>query len=238
MGFENRAGPGRLDRFPRTISGVLPGLLSLPHRGWDEGRAQPDRRSNPYAARKLSCRRRDWRRFEVSLVRGASVKARMRALSIVEVEIAAQRRASFRDRVVGFELYLLVFYGFPEPLDENIVAPGAPAVHADGDPVREQDAGERLAGELAALVGIENFRFAMFADGLLQRLDAKAGLHRDRHTMGEHTPGEPIDDRDQIDEAARHRDIGNIRRPDLIGPLDLHAAQQIGINLVARRGFR
>jgi ribose/xylose/arabinose/galactoside ABC-type transport system permease subunit len=34
-----RAGPGRLDRFPRTISGVLPGLLSLPHRGWDEGRA-------------------------------------------------------------------------------------------------------------------------------------------------------------------------------------------------------
>ena len=45
-------------------------------------------------------------------------------------------------------------------------------------------------------------------------------------------------DGDEIDEAARHRDIGDIRRPDLIGPLDLHAAQQIGINLVARRGFR
>src|SRR6202051_5164117 len=132
-----RAGSGCLDRFPRTISGVLPGLLSLPHRGWDEGRAQPDRRSNPYAARKLSCRRRDWRRLEVSLVRGASVKARMRALSIVEVEIAAQRRASLCDRVVGFEIYLLVFHGFPEPLDENVVAPGALAVHADGDPVRE-----------------------------------------------------------------------------------------------------
>ena len=35
----DRAGSGCLDRFPRTISGVLPGLLSLPHRGWDEGRA-------------------------------------------------------------------------------------------------------------------------------------------------------------------------------------------------------
>jgi len=34
-----RAGSGHLDRFPRTISGVLPGLLSLPHRGWDGGRA-------------------------------------------------------------------------------------------------------------------------------------------------------------------------------------------------------
>ena len=36
---DHRAGSGCLDRFPRTISGVLPGLLSLPHRGWDEGRA-------------------------------------------------------------------------------------------------------------------------------------------------------------------------------------------------------
>jgi len=37
--LRDRAGSGCLDRFPRTISGVLPGLLSLPHRGWDEGRA-------------------------------------------------------------------------------------------------------------------------------------------------------------------------------------------------------
>jgi hypothetical protein len=35
----DRAGSGHLDRFPRTISGVLPGLLSLPHRGWGGGRA-------------------------------------------------------------------------------------------------------------------------------------------------------------------------------------------------------
>ena len=90
----------------------------------------------------------------------------MRTLSIVEVEIATQRGASLRDRVVGFEIHLLVFHGFPEPLDENVVAPGALTVHADGNPVREQDAGERLAGELAALVGVEDLRPAMFADGL------------------------------------------------------------------------
>ena len=52
----NRAGSGRLDRFPRTISAVLPGLLSLPHRGWDEGRSPtggptPMRRGNFHAAR-------------------------------------------------------------------------------------------------------------------------------------------------------------------------------------------
>jgi hypothetical protein len=34
-----RDGPGCLDSFPRTISGVLPGLVSLPYRAWDGGRA-------------------------------------------------------------------------------------------------------------------------------------------------------------------------------------------------------
>ena len=40
----DRAGSGCLDRFPRTISGVLPGLLSLPHRGVGrrEGVARPE----------------------------------------------------------------------------------------------------------------------------------------------------------------------------------------------------
>ena len=41
---ELRAGSGCLNRFPRTISGVLPGLLSLPHRvgGRREGVARPE----------------------------------------------------------------------------------------------------------------------------------------------------------------------------------------------------
>ena len=46
-----------------------------------------------------------------------------------------------------------------------------------------------------------------------------------------------VDDRRQVDEAARHRDVGDVHRPDLVGPLDLHPAQEIGIDLVARRGF-
>ncbi len=36
-----RAGSVCLDRFPRTISGVLPGLLSLPHWGWTKGGRSP-----------------------------------------------------------------------------------------------------------------------------------------------------------------------------------------------------
>src|SRR5277367_2458074 len=52
----SRAGRGCLDRFPRTISGVLPGLLSLPHRGGTKGGRSPTggptpmRRGNFHAA--------------------------------------------------------------------------------------------------------------------------------------------------------------------------------------------
>src|SRR5271165_3087826 len=88
----------------------------------------------------------------------------MGALTIEEVEIPAQRRARLGDGVVGLEVDLLVLHRPPEPLDEDVVAPGALAVHADGDPVRLEDAGERLAGELAALVAVENLGLAVFAD--------------------------------------------------------------------------
>ena len=48
-------------------------------------------------------------------------------------------------------------------------------------PCFEQHAGEGDAGELAALVGVENLRLAVLGQGLLQRLDAEVRLHRDRH---------------------------------------------------------
>ena len=134
----------------------------------------------------------------------------MGALTIEKVEVPAQRSARFCDGVVGLEVDLLVLHRSPEPLDEHVVAPGALAVHADGDPVLLKDAGERLAGELTALVAVENLRLAMFADGLLESLDAEAGLHRDRYPMRKHAPSEPVDDSDEIDEAARHRDIDDV----------------------------
>jgi hypothetical protein len=55
--------------------------------------------------------------------------------------------------------------------------------------------------------------------------------------MRQDPPAEDIDDGGQIDEAARHGNVGDVRRPDLIGPFDLHPAQKIRIDLVTRRGF-
>ena len=75
----------------------------------------------------------------------------MRSAAIIEVQVAADRSAGLADVVLGSEVHLLVFDAAPQPLDEDVVPPGALAVHADGDLVFGQHAGECRASELAAL---------------------------------------------------------------------------------------
>src|SRR3954452_25529624 len=97
----------------------------------------------------------------VGSIRRLPVKARVRSAGIVEAEIPADRGAGLGDRVVSSEVDLLVLDRSPEPLDEDVVAPGTLAVHADGDAVPGQHAREGLAGELAALIGVEDLRPAV-----------------------------------------------------------------------------
>jgi hypothetical protein len=51
----------------------------------------------------------------------------------------------------------------PQPLDEDVVPPGALAVHADGNTVVGQH-----AGELAGLIRVEDFRLAVTSESLGQ----------------------------------------------------------------------
>ncbi len=115
--------------------------------------------------------------------------------TVVEIEVAADPGACFRDRGVGVEIHLLVFYRAPEALHEHIVPPASPAVHADGDFLALEDAGEVDAGELAALVGIEDVWFSEARQRFLQCLDAKAGVERDRQPPSQYAPAEPVDER-------------------------------------------
>src|SRR5258705_11199075 len=104
----------------------------------------------------------------------------MWAPAVIKVEIAADRCAGVTDAVIGPQIHLLVFDAAPQPLDEDVVAPGALAVHADRDPVFDQHASECRAGELAALISVEDFRLAVASESVLKRLDAERRLHRDR----------------------------------------------------------
>src|SRR5262249_40281017 len=95
----------------------------------------------------LDCRA-ERQRVAVGLVGRASVNARM---GPPEVDVAAERSSRLTDAVVGPQIHLLVFDAAPEALEKHVVAPRAPAVHADRNLVLDQDVGEGGTRELAAL---------------------------------------------------------------------------------------
>src|ERR1035437_2464127 len=95
--------------------------------------------------------------------------SRMWTAAIIKVEISADRVARLADGFVGSQIDLLVFDAAPQPFDEHIVPPSPFAVHADGDAVPGEHAGEGRAGKLRALVGVEDLRLAVYRHGLHRR---------------------------------------------------------------------
>ena len=62
---------------------------------------------------------------------------------------------------------------------------------ANTDTGRLQAPGEGEAGELAALIGVENLRLAVAGQRLIERLDAKARVQGVRQPPGQHMPTRP-----------------------------------------------
>src|SRR5436853_5123277 len=91
----------------------------------------------------------------VGLARCAVAQALVLALLVIKAEPGADAGLGLGDTGIGVEVDLLVFEAAPQPLDEDVVHVAA---HADGDRVALQGVGEIVAGELAALVGIEDLR--------------------------------------------------------------------------------
>src|SRR5215471_16739700 len=94
----------------------------------------------------------------VGLTRRAIAQALVLALLIIKAEPGADADLGLGDTGIGVEVDFLVFEAAPQPLDEDVVHVAALAIPADGDRVALQGVGEIVAGELAALVGIEDLR--------------------------------------------------------------------------------
>src|SRR5215467_12486331 len=114
--------------------------------------------------------------FLVNLPRRAITEALMLTLLIVETEPGADAGPGLGDGCIGIEVDFFVFEAAPQPLDKDVVHAAALAVHADHDAMPLQGAGKVVTGELAPLVGIEDFRPAMARERFLERLDAKIGV--------------------------------------------------------------
>ena len=102
-------------------------------------------------------------------------------MSALLVVVADPLPKAFSQSATGIKrahLKVLMLDGPPQPLDEDVILAAAPAVHADGHVVLLEYLGEGRAGELSALVGIEDFRRILAAQGLVERFDTKGGLQR------------------------------------------------------------
>src|SRR5207344_3105886 len=86
---------------------------------------------------------------EVELIRRLPVQGRMGSARVVEGEVRRQARTCCAHRLIGLEVHLLVLDASPQPLDEDVVAPGTLAVHAGADAALTQNVDELDAGELA-----------------------------------------------------------------------------------------
>ena len=128
----------------------------------------------------------------------------------------------------------LVFQAAPQPLDEHVVHPTAPAVHRDAHRRRLQQPGELRRGELAALIGVEDLRPTEACQRFLCSFNAKLHVQCVRQPPGQHLPGRPVHHRNKVKKAPMHRDIRDIRAPHLVRPVDRQPSQQIRIHPVAR----
>ncbi|CAI09262.1 hypothetical protein ebA5509 [Aromatoleum aromaticum EbN1] len=97
----------------------------------------------------------------------------VRPAFVVEAQVGAQVGLGLGDAVIGLEVHLFVFHALPQPLDEDVVAPAALAVHADLDAVVFEQVGEIGAGELASLIGVEDLRAAVAMQRFAHRIEAE-----------------------------------------------------------------
>src|SRR5215212_11563066 len=85
-------------------------------------------------------------------------------LLVIKAQPAANASARLRNRAIGFDEHVLVLQATPQPLDEDVVQKATLAIHADPDPTAFQLIKETHAGELHALIGVENLGLTMSGD--------------------------------------------------------------------------
>src|SRR5262245_11923398 len=157
----------------------------------------------------------------------------MKALPIVELKISTQARDGLRRGFVITDVDVFVFDASPEPLNEDVVQRPASPIHTDGDLALFENPGERATGELRTLIRVEDLRLRHLQRSV-QRAHTELAFHRCRDFPTEYIARVPVDDRDQISETADQTNVRDVAAPNLVHSPDLHAAQQIRINLMAR----
>src|SRR5690606_30854610 len=107
----------------------------------------------------------------------------------------------------------------------------------DADGVTGEQADEGASGELRSLIGVEDLGLAVAVDGLLHGLDAEVCRERVADAPCEHLAAVPVHYCEQVHEATGHRDVGDVRRPDLVWLVDQEPSEQVREHGVMRMAF-
>ena len=119
----------------------------------------------------------NFHRYRVKyLCRCPVTKCLVGTLGVVETEIATDPDLGIFSILICFQIHFFVLHCPPQPFYEEIVTISPFPIHADSHSMSLKETSECFAGELGALVGIEDFRSA-FLESPLQCLDTEAGVH-------------------------------------------------------------
>ena len=136
----------------------------------------------------------------------------------------------FKTIISRVEIDVIILQGLPEPFYPDIIQSTAFAIHRDtnfflGKVLRPQG-----TGVLAALVAVYDLRLSIFCNCILQHVLTSLCTHGVTNTPTDDLAAIHVNDGCHIHKAFLHRDIGNIRTPDLIAMGDVQALQQVRLN--------
>ena len=115
---------------------------------------------------------------------------------------------------IGFQINVSLLDRAPQPFDEDVVHEAAASVHRNATPAAAA-CRRSLGGESRALIGIENPRLS--TEAAPPPAPPRRSSHRWCSTAATpEPPARPVDDRHQIEEAARHRDVGHVGRRHVV----------------------
>lgn len=144
----------------------------------------------------------------IHLIWDTSVKSLMFSPPVIEVHPPLNASAGLGHGVVGVKIGFLIFETAPQALNEDVIHLAPLSIHADLYAMLLECSGEYFAGELTALVSIENVGWAILRQRLVESLDAERRVEGVGQPPGKH-----------------FRDVCDIGAPDLIGPLNRETTQ-------------
>lgn len=155
----------------------------------------------------------------------------MRSPITIALKVARQTILQRGDSGVIVQVDFIILDSPPEPLDEDVVQITTAPIHTDANTSRQKLAGKSVRSKLGSLVAVENERLTE-GKSSVQGANTEVGVHRTGQLPSQNEAAKPVHDDDQIHKSSRHRDVGNVHTPNLVGLPDNALTQQIRPNFV------